>query len=1023
MKTIRNVRLSLGAVVAGLLFASAVPSPAQVIQQLFVQPTASSVADYYSGATGEKFVVGSSNVVVSHIGVYGPSGLSASHQAGILNSAGAVLLGGVTIPAGTSAYLTNGYDWMPLDPPLLLSSNTTYIVASMSVNGDGDQIWNQGQPQSWNTWFIGSNNTNSTTHAMYGPGGSAAWPPPSMSQASANRIYDASLAYIEIGQARVGVQSTSVSSSAGSTLNVTGFGTGQQPITYQWWLAPNTPLANQTNAVLSIPNAGTNSSGTYFVTATNALGGEQSANVTVSITAFPVGITQNPTNVTVFQNYPASFTMMATGTPPLYLQWFRNGNAISGATGTNYTLAAPDPTNNGDIYSCLASNYISPNPYTATSSNATLTVLANLAQPQEFLHGQRSKATNNFGGLVGGHFTVGNTPVMVTHLGYFANGGTNLTLNHRVGIFSANGSVLYAYATVPAGNFPDATGTYINTNGYDWAPVNPPFVLATNTQYLMVAEVFSGTPTPDPWGDTYSIPDLNPYFATACDATYWGAAWGPTAGGSGAYSGQMYSAPNLAVLALPVPSAFASPASLTQYAGLNASFSATVDGQAPLTVQWYEEPGTLLSGQTNLTLNLNNLSPGQSGNYYVIATNYMAGSNAQSADVSLTVLADVGPSVTNDIQSQNVFEYQNLQFAVGVSGTPPMTYQWTFNGSPIAGATNSTLNLNNLSTASIGNYQLLITNGYGNASSSVASLGVTIPAWGTYSSAVMGSSLLAYYPLNDAATGTATNQGSLGLAYNGTYQANAGLGGSYSSVDGPAGSNFPVDNQAVLLDGFTADVLLPSFGATVTNCTIAAWVMDGGAQLDDSTIFFQRASSVFGLQIGQNGAGEWLKYTWNGNFYGNNTGLILPTNQWAFVAMAINPTNAVIYLQNGTGMSSTNFAGTYPPQLITGSSYIGWDTAGGSTGRRWNGSIGPVMVFNQALSPTAINALYLGVPASSALTIAPAAGNNLTVTWPGGTLLEATNIMGLLGADQRRQQRCLYCDAFNSPEILSGQLQ
>jgi hypothetical protein len=163
--------------------------------------------------------------------------------------------------------------------------------------------------------------------------------------------------------------------------------------------------------------------------------------------------------------------------------------------------------------------------------------------------------------------------------------------------------------------------------------------------------------------------------------------------------------------------------------------------------------------------------------------------------------------------------------------------------------------------------------------------------------------------------------------------------------------------------------------------------------LDNSTIFFQRASSVLGIAIGQNGAGEWLKYTWNNASYGNNTGLILPTNQWAFVAMVINPTNATIYLQNGTGMSSTNFAGTYPSQSFTGNSYIGWDTAGGITGRRWGGSIDEMMVFNHALSPVAINALYLGVPASATIKIAPA-GSNLVLTWPGGALLEATNLTG-----------------------------
>jgi len=40
-----------------------------------------------------------------------------------------------------------------------------------------------------------------------------------------------------------------------------------------------------------------------------------------------------------------------------------------------------------------------------------------------------------------------------------------------------------------------------------------------------------------------------------------------------------------------------------------------------------------------------------------------------------------------------------------------------------------------------------------------------------------------------------------------------------------------------------------------------------------------------------------------------------------------------------------------------------------------------------------VNALYLGVPGNVTLSIVPS-GNNVLVTWPTGTLLEATNITG-----------------------------
>jgi hypothetical protein len=998
MKTTRTALLFLRAMVAGSLFVGAAPSPAQV-QMLYSTPT-SPARDNYSGVIGCQLQAGSSNVVVSHLGYFSTnevSGLAISHKVGLFTSslASPTILGqGVVVPAGTSADLyTNGFYWMHLDPPLLLSSNTIYILGGLVQSGDGD-IWQDSYTPTWNTYFVG---TAGNRFSVYGPGGSSAFPPASFGHNVTNQTYGvASAGNIPVGQAYVGVQTTNVSISAGQTLTVLGFASGAPTITYQWYTnSINTPLANQTNAALVIANATAANSGTYFLTASNALGGEQSANVTVVVTAFPVGIAQQPTNLAVFQNYQASFFTTATGSPPISYFWSSNGIAVPGANSTNYSLTAA-LANNGDVYSCLVSNNISDTPYTVASSNATLTVIPNLALPQEFLHGANTNlGNNNFGGLVGGQFTVGNSSVTVTHLGYYAwpaNITTSLTAtncsltqNHHVGIFSANGSVLYGYVVVPAGVNPVV-------NGYMWAQLDPPLVLSNNTQYLLLAETFSGT---DPWGDTYVLPDLNPYFASACDAVYWGAAW-PNAGVAGQFGGQMYSAPNLAILALSTPSASVLPTNVTQYAGLNATLTAYVTGQAPLTLQWYTN-GIPLTGQSNLTLTLNNLTLGDSGNYYVIATNTVTGASVQSSNATVTVLPDTGPSITQDIQSQDAFVYSTVQFVAAASGTPPLSYRWTFKSNTIAGATNSTLTVNDVSAASVGNYELFVTNNFGATNSSVASLAVEVPAWGSYPSAVLGTNLLLFYPLDDAGSGyaIATNWGSLGFADNGLYT------NGFSSIAGPTNLNFDgFSNLAVSLDGLSGYVQVPPLAnVVVSNITIAAWVNDtypnagSGNQADNAAIFFQRSTYVFGLSVNPDATtgADQLRYTWNGGFFDSD--LDLPTNQWALTAMVISPTNATVYLRDGTGLQSTNFVRANPSATFDGNSEIGWDTAGGNGGRLWNGPIADVMVFDSALSPVAVNALYLGVPASATLTIAPS-GANLVVTWPGGTLQEATQITG-----------------------------
>ena len=981
------------------------PVPYFPVQTLYATPATISARDNYNGAVGCRFTVGPTNVVVSHLGYFSTNainGLASSHNVGIFAGPGASpqLLGQVVVPSGNTAYYTNDFYWVQLNPPLLLTSNTTYFVEAQAGSGDGD-FWGDGFTAYFNPTFIGGNSSSTNAPgAAYGPG-TTVWPPAQISAGGSNTTYCVEgMAYIPAGPALAGVQTTNFTISAGGTIIVQGFASGQQPMTNQWWEvgSPNVLISTSTNpyAALTITNASMANDGTYFMTSTNALGGSQTPNVTVTVTAFPVTITLEPTNQTVFQNYETTFSMMATGSPPISFQWSGNGASIPGATSTNYSFVAT-LANNGEVFSCLASNDISGTPYTAASSNVTLTVIPNLALPQEFLHGSNTNLSQNtFNGLVGGQFTVGNSPVTVTHLGYYAPTSQytdatdcNLTASHRVGIFNAAGTTLIGYVTVPAGTSPVV-------NGYIWEPLQPALVLSNNTQYLLAAEV-SGTT--DPWGNTYTLPDLNPYFASSCDATYWGAAW-PGGGVSGKYSGQMYSAPNMAILAPSTPVAYILPTNTTVYAGANATLNAYVVGQPPVTVQWYTN-GVPLAGQTNLTLTVNNLTLGNSStNYYVIATNTMQHTGAPSGTATITVLPD-SPTLVQNIQplSQTVFDDQTVQFSAVAEGVPPLSYQWYFDTSAIAGATNSMLTLTDVSSNNDGTYYLIVTNSYGSMTSSTGSLTVEYPAAaGTYPSVVMGPNLLLYYPLNDYSGGgsTAINWGSLGFAYNGSYV------GACSSVAGPPQVNFGSSDYAVYLDGQSGTVELPPLtnsagipSITVSNITIAAWVNDEyPPQVANSAIFFQRSTYVFGLSVDPDATsgGDQLVYTWNGTGFNNASHLDLPTNQWALATMVISPTNSTLYLQYGSSPQSKSFASTNPSGTFAGNSYIGYDTAGST--RYFNGEIGDVMVFDQALSPAAINALYYGIVPSITLTISPVVNNQLTVTWSGGTLLEATNVLG-----------------------------
>lgn len=79
-----------------------------------------------------------------------------------------------------------------------------------------------------------------------------------------------------------------------------------------------------------------------------------------------------PTNQLVGQGWPATFSISASGSPPLAYQWQRNGTNIPGATSPSYTLQnAQVATDNGATFRCVVTNAYG----TTVSATAVLTVI------------------------------------------------------------------------------------------------------------------------------------------------------------------------------------------------------------------------------------------------------------------------------------------------------------------------------------------------------------------------------------------------------------------------------------------------------------------------------------------------------------------------------------------------------------------------------------------------------------------------------------------------------------------------
>jgi hypothetical protein len=177
-----------------------------------------------------------------------------------------------------------------------------------------------------------------------------------------------------------------------------------------------------------------------------------------------------------------------------------------------------------------------------------------------------------------------------------------------------------------------------------------------------------------------------------------------------------------AVLKVVVPPTITrQPVAETLNQGETAVFRVEASGNY-LSYRWKFE-ADWLPGATNASLVISNATPAHAGKYKVEVSNL--GGALVSAEVILTVI--VPPTITEQPVSQNVGAGSALTLSVKASGTAPFSYLWLKDGTPLLGATNSSLNLNNVGTNHAGAYVVLVANAAGTAISQPATLAIKIP--------------------------------------------------------------------------------------------------------------------------------------------------------------------------------------------------------------------------------------------------------------------------------------------------------
>jgi hypothetical protein len=226
------------------------------------------------------------------------------------------------------------------------------------------------------------------------------------------------------------------------------------------------------------------------------------------------------------------------------------------------------------------------------------------------------------------------------------------------------------------------------------------------------------------------------------------------------------------------PTIITNPVNETVAPGAQADFTVAALGDAPLFYQW-QFGGTNIDGANGTRLSIINVQNTNIGPYTVAITNSFGSITSAPALLNLLVAIQTQPA------SQTVPRGSNVTFSVVAAGSPPLAYQWRFNGTASPGQTNSSYTINGVQTSQAGNYDVIVTNQFNSVTSSVATL--TVQA---------GSSTTLAQPKVSGSNFTFTFTTESGFTYISEYRTNLVLGSWVPfATNSGSGSSITVTNS------------------------------------------------------------------------------------------------------------------------------------------------------------------------------------------------------------------------------------
>lgn len=490
-------------------------------------------------------------------------------------------------------------------------------------------------------------------------------------------------------------------------------------VTYQWQ-KNGVALPNATYSNYTISGAQPGDAGSYTVAVTNSAG---------TATSRAGVITVDTISTRPVITYTAGSALVASGSSvgvsvnlsvsTATLRWLKDGVAIPGATSTNFNLQNFNATTAGTYTAevTTAAGTVTSGPIVLQQLDAgqlpqiTMQPVATTIDLGQYLNLSVSAQGEN---PLAYQWQKNGTPIPGAASAYYGFQVSNASDAgaYTVVITNRNGSVTSAAATVAI--------TAVAAPVITTQPVSQT-VRSGDSVYLNVGLLNSTSVTYQWRKDGTAIAGAtNPSYSFGASASLTGRYTVVATNSAG--SATSLAATVAIAAAVTGPSFTAQPVNQSVYVGQPASFNAAAISTAgAVTYQWRKN-GVDLPGQTATALAWAAAQTTDAGTFNVVATD--SNGATVSTPATLNVLTGTLPVFTSTPVATTAIVGQNITLSGAATGIPAPTYQWRKDGFALAGATSSTLILNNLQSTDAGTYSLVATNTIGSVVTTGAMLTV-----------------------------------------------------------------------------------------------------------------------------------------------------------------------------------------------------------------------------------------------------------------------------------------------------------